>query len=151
MLQTKTKSASDHEFIMLQTGNVKLPSELDGHEKTENDNYQINATGTPEMSSTQGLSSTQDAAEEIQQLVSQPYSKTLEAEEYGSMKLLGDTAKQLHSLMTGLIDSKKQNEFQRIHSGDINDVCNLANNISKLMKVKVEAIKVASKIVRESK
>lgn len=79
---------------------------------------------------------------------SQQLSETLKQEELDSMKLLSSSAKQLHSAMTSVSSRLNKSEATRMSDWDIKMMCDLGNTITKIMKVKVEAIKVAKTIIK---
>lgn len=84
-------------------------------------------------------------------LDSSALSNNLKMEQLDSMNLLNDTAKQLNGVMTSIIKKKEATEFQTLHDGDIYNICKVAENIAKTIKVKTEIMKVGRDLIKLAK
>ncbi len=130
----------------------KMQNVFDGPEKIESDSLNTTGSSMQEIEKNNVLSKGSGAIVESPEDTSEGFNKTLQKEELSSMSLIDESTKQLHGVMKQIIDRKKElSETQKMTGEEVYQICSLAGNISKLMKVKIDAMKVARSALKEMK
>jgi hypothetical protein len=130
------------------TENQKSPEKEIGEQETEKRLESIKGSIMPEEKTALEKSSMRDVSAVIQPTDLSTYSETLRTEELSSLSLIGESAKQLQLVMRQVVN-KAEKQSNDLSSDDVRNITQVANSITGLMKVKVEALKLARSIMKD--